>query len=153
MKKLVLVSLLAAGLGLAHAGFVDGRKAPAATPAATPAAVPAATPVVASTEKPAQNTEVIVEKRWAVNPSDVNLANTLSRWAIDAGWRVRWDAEKHFLVDAPDVFTGSFEDAVTGLLSTPGIVQSSYPLEVCFYGNTPPLARITRRGDQAKECK
>ncbi|VTU46189.1 Toxin co-regulated pilus biosynthesis protein Q (plasmid) [Variovorax sp. SRS16] len=90
---------------------------------------------------------------WSVQIKDLNLATTFQRWAAVAGWKVRWDADKHVMVEAPDSFTGSFEDAVTAQLSSPGIAYSSYPLEVCFYPNTPPLARVTRKGDQAKECQ
>lgn len=90
---------------------------------------------------------------WSVDTKDVNLANTFQRWAAVAGWKVRWDAQKHVMLEAPDTFSGTFEDAVAAQLSSPGIAMSSYPLEVCFYPNTPPLARITRKGDQAKECQ
>lgn len=90
---------------------------------------------------------------WTVDTKDVNLANTFQRWAAVAGWKVRWDAQKHVMLEAPDTFSGTFEDAVAAQLSSPGIAMSSYPLEVCFYPNTPPLARITRKGDQAKECQ
>lgn len=89
---------------------------------------------------------------WEIRLQDVNLANTFARWASESGWRVRWDARKHVLVEAPDRITGSFEDAVTAVLEGPGIANSAYPLEVCFYTNSPPLARITRRGEQDKEC-
>jgi hypothetical protein len=91
--------------------------------------------------------------KWSVLTKDVNLANTFQRWAGLAGWNVRWDAAKHVLVEAPDTFTGTFEEAVAAQLSSPGIAMSSYPLEVCFYPNTPPLARISRKGDQNEECK
>lgn len=90
---------------------------------------------------------------WTIETKDVNLANTFQRWAATAGWKVRWDAAKHVMLEAPDAFTGSFEDAVAAQLSSPGIAMSAYPLEVCFYPNTPPLARITRKGDQSKECQ
>lgn len=90
---------------------------------------------------------------WEVRLQDVNFANTFTRWAAESGWRVRWDARKHVLVEAPDRLTGSFEDAVTAVLEGPGIAGSAYPLEVCFYPNQPPLARITRKGEQDKECK
>lgn len=126
--------------------LADMPFAAAAKPAV--AAVPTPPPAPAIVETPAKKTE-----KWSVELKDVSLQNTLIRWAKQAGWRLRWDAEKNFLVDAPDVFEGDFESAVETLLSTPGITQSSYPLEVCFYGNTPPLARITRRGEQSKECK
>lgn len=90
---------------------------------------------------------------WRVETKDVTLANTFQRWAAVAGWRVRWDAAQNVMVDAPDTFTGSFEDAVAAQLASPGIAYSAYPLEVCFYPNTPPLARVTRKGEQIKECK
>lgn len=95
----------------------------------------------------------ITERTWLVDVKDVTLANTLMRWAATAGWRVRWDAAKNVMIEAPDSFSGSFEDAVTAQIASPGIAEGPYPLEVCFYPNTPPLARITRKGDQDKECK
>jgi hypothetical protein len=90
---------------------------------------------------------------WEIKLQDINLANSIQRWANAAGWRVRWDARKHVMIEAPDQISGSFEDAVRTVLEAPGIAASSYPLEVCFYPNTPPLARITLKGDQDKECK
>ena len=90
---------------------------------------------------------------WDVKLQDINLANTFQRWAAAAGWRVRWDARKHVMIEAPDQIGGTFEDAVRIVLESPGIAASAYPLEVCFYPNTPPLARITLKGDQDKECK
>lgn len=92
-------------------------------------------------------------QRWDIQLKDINIANVFHRWATKAGYRVRWDAQKHFMVEAPDNLTGSFEDAVNAILESPGIAQSVYPLEVCIYSNTPPLARITRKGEQDKECK
>lgn len=94
-----------------------------------------------------------IGRTWNVETKDVTLAATFQRWASAAGWRVRWDAAKHVMVEAPDSFTGSFEDAVESQLGSPGIAFSTYPLEVCFYPNNPPLARITRKGDQLKECQ
>lgn len=90
---------------------------------------------------------------WDIKLQDINLANTFQRWASAAGWRVRWDARKHVMIEAPDQIGGTFEDAVRTVLEAPGIAASAYPLEVCFYPNTPPLARITLKGDQDKECK
>ena len=92
-------------------------------------------------------------KTWVVDVKDVTLSNTFMRWAEAAGHRVRWDAEKNVLVEAPDTLVGSFEEAVITVLSSSGIADGAYPLEVCFYSNNPPLARITRKGEQAKECK
>lgn len=91
-------------------------------------------------------------RKWDIHVKDINVYGTFQRWARDANWQVRWDAGKHVLIEAPDTLQGSFEDAVRSVLESPGIALGPYPLEVCFYPNTPPLARVTRKGDQAKEC-
>jgi hypothetical protein len=90
--------------------------------------------------------------QWDVAVADVSLLNTFKRWAVTAGYRIKWDALRHVLVEAPGVVTGTFEEAIEQVLSSPGIRNSEYPLEVCFYPNSPPLARITRRGEQVKDC-
>lgn len=105
--------------------------APAAPAAASPAAV----------------------KSWSIRLDDLNLANAFTRWGREAGYAVRWDARKNTVIEGPDTIRGSFENAIIYVLSGPGIATSAYPLEVCFYPNTPPLARITRKGEQDKECK
>lgn len=93
-----------------------------------------------------------LSRKWEILIKDINVHGTFQRWARDAGWQVRWDAGKHVLVEAPDTLQGSFEDVVRTVLESPGIALGPYPLEVCFYPNNPPLARVTRKGDQAKEC-
>lgn len=90
---------------------------------------------------------------WQIDLKDIYLANTFQRWASGANWRVRWDAKKNVLIEAPDQIAGSFEDAVRIVLEAPGIANSAHPLEVCFYPNTPPLARITLKGEQDKDCQ
>jgi len=82
-------------------------------------------------------------KRWEVRTADLTLK---------AGYRVRWDAKKNLLVEAPDVFVGTFEQAMRQALSSPGIAYGDYPLEACVYPNNPLLIRITRQGEQAREC-
>ena len=91
-------------------------------------------------------------QRWELKLQDVTLNKAFARWAQEAGYRVRWDARKHVVIGGPETFDLPFEQAVTAALSTPGIQASEYPLDVCFYPNNPPLARITRRGEQDKEC-
>jgi hypothetical protein len=91
--------------------------------------------------------------RWSVLVQDITLARTLERWAAQAGYRVKWDAQRNFLIGAPDSVEGSFETALKKLLESAGIRQSDYPLEACIYANTPPLVRITRQGEQARECE
>lgn len=118
-------------------------------------------PYLPTAAKPAASSSVTVSpvisqkvtKTWSMDARDVNYAGAFHRWAKEANYQVRWDAGKHFLVDAKTTFAGSFEEAVSAALSNPGVAASSYPLEVCFYPNTPPLARISRKGDQDNECK
>ena len=90
--------------------------------------------------------------RWSVLVQDITLARTLERWGAQAGVRVKWDAQRNFLIGAPDSVEGTFETALKAILSSAGIRQSDYPLEACIYANTPPLVRITRQGEQAREC-
>lgn len=90
---------------------------------------------------------------WNVQITDVNLANTFARWGQEAGYKVKWDAPKHLLIGANQTFNGTFEDAIEQALATPGIRNSLYPLEACMYANNPPLARITRLGEQGKDCR
>ena len=135
---------------------------PIATPVANPINVALARPVEpaatnnvaisAPVQAPASKTPAIIERHWQVELKDITLANTFARWADTANYRVRWDADKNVLVDAPDKIYGTFEDALTAVLSSPGITQGAYPLEVCFYTNNPPLARVTRKGEQ-KDCQ
>ena len=89
---------------------------------------------------------------WSVLVQDITLATTLERWGAQAGYRVKWDAQRNFLIGAPDSVDGSFETALKTILNSAGIRQSDYPLEACIYANTPPLVRITRQGEQAREC-
>ena len=90
---------------------------------------------------------------WSVLVQDITLARTLERWGAQAGYRVRWDAQRNFLIGAPDSVEGTFESALREILNSAGIRQSDYPLEACIYANTPPLVRITRQGEQARECE
>jgi len=118
------------------------RAAPLLPVAPPPSAAPAG---VAAAAEPRR-------VRWEVRTQDITLSHTLERWAGDAGYRVKWDAQRNFLIGAPDVYEGSFEAALRAVLGSAGIRQSDYPLEACVYANTPPLVRITRQGEQAQEC-
>ena len=127
--------------------------APAEAPAAVTQQGPAATPQTAQRQGDVIFVPAPPVQTWEVQIADVNLSNTFQRWAGVAGYRVKWDANRHILIDAPGEIRGSFEDALERVLASSGIRNSDYPLEVCFYPNTPPLARITRRGEQVKDCK
>lgn len=90
---------------------------------------------------------------YEVRLTDIRLSTAMVRWATEGGVRIRWDADKHVLISAPQTFTAaSVLDAVAMALATPGIRNSEFPLEACEYPNTPRLIRITRQGEQAKDC-
>jgi hypothetical protein len=80
-----------------------------------------------------------LQKTWTLELKDVNYYGSFQRWATEAGYQVRWDAEKHFLVEAVDTFSGSFEDAVDRVLKTSRRLLK-YPLSL-FLSQHPPLAR------------
>jgi len=91
--------------------------------------------------------------QWKVLVQDITLERTLQRWGAQAGVRLKWDAQRNFLIGAPDTIEGTFETALKTVLDSAGIRQSDYPLEACIYANSPPLVRITRQGEQARECE
>ena len=151
------------------AGIVDGEAV--VIPVAVPAAVsPIAAPPVADTQVTATTLSataaplpaarpiaaikaLATTKQYEVRLSDMRLSTAFARWAMDDGVRIRWEADKHLLIDAPMAFEAKdAAQAVAMALATPGISSGAYPLEVCEYPNTPPLLRVTRRGEQTKEC-
>ena len=149
MKRLTCLLALAVAVPVFAGSLIVTEEAPGSRPA-TSGAFPTSgvAPVVITPVAP-----IPAAKVWEVRQADINLANAFTRWAKEAGYRVRWDARKNSMIEGPDQIAGSFEDAITYVLSGPSISESTYPLEVCFYPNTPPLARITRKGEQDKECK
>lgn len=89
-------------------------------------------------------------KTWRIEPADGRLANAFDRWARAEGMRLVWDARQHISISAGDSFEGTLENALKRVLSSPAI-KSTYPLEVCFYPNVPPVMRVTELGEQ-KGC-
>lgn len=147
---------------------LSGRPAPVPQVAASRRPVERALvagPVVTQTVSPqavaapsAPTAPAIAQKRWDVRVADVRLATTFERWAAESAmsgresYKILWDADKHVLIDATPTYGGSILDAVEAALSTPAIRRSAYPLEACLYPNTPPLIRITKRGEQTEAC-
>jgi len=130
-----------------------GAAAPTSATAATGTSTP--TPAVDATLSAATTTPApaaAARPTWEVLPQDITLARTLERWAASAGYRLRWDADRNFLIAASDRYEGGFEEALRAVLGSAGIRQSDYPLEACIYANLPPLVRVTRLGEQAREC-
>lgn len=95
---------------------------------------------------------IVAVGRWEILPTDTKLATALERWSRQAGYSFRWDAGRHAQIEGAHTFVGTFESAIKGALDTPGIANSAYPLESCIYPNNPLLLRITRKGEQAKDC-
>lgn len=105
------------------------------------------------TAEPAATAAAASMRAYEVHVADVRLVASMQRWAAMDGVRLRWDADKHVLITAPMTFQArSAFDAIAQVLSTSGIRNGSYPLEVCEYPNQPALLRITRQGEQAKDC-
>lgn len=123
--------------------------------------LPVSQPVAsAPSAQPAAAVAVPAVHKWEVRVSDVRLSATFERWAKEASepgsnspsYKVLWDAGKHVLIDATPTYTGTFLEAVEQALSTPAISLSAYPLESCLYPNSPPLLRVTKRGEQTEAC-
>lgn len=128
---------------------------PAASPrddavkkAETASPKPDAGPDLSIQDAPAAKAPQTMGRRWDILAGDRHLAMVFERWAAAAGMKLLWDARQHFMVAAPDAFTGTFEEAVARVLSSPSIRNSKYPLEACIYKNTPPVFRVTRLGEQ-----
>lgn len=147
MKFFTVATVLAALAGLGGPGRASEsfQTVPQPWHAAAEARLPVVPYAGAAASEPAA-------MRWSVLVQDITLARTLERWGAQAGYRVKWDAQRNFLIGAPDSVDGSFETALKAILNSAGIRQSDYPLEACIYANTPPLVRITRQGEQAREC-
>lgn len=127
---------------------------PQAAPVAPNAANKAEIPAVVLAAKPQ-----IPQQQWKVLVGDVRLANTFERWARESAaagqadnYKILWDAGKHVLVDATPTYNGTLLEAIAEALQSPAIRLSAYPLEACVYQNSPPLVRITKRGEQTEAC-
>lgn len=89
---------------------------------------------------------------WTIEATDVRLVDAFSRWAKKSNVQLRWDAARHVEIGAIDTYEGDLTQAMISALSSPSIANSDFPLEVCFYPNRPALARVTRRGEQWRDC-
>ena len=89
---------------------------------------------------------------WDVRVQDLTLARTLERWAAQAGYRVRWDAPREVPIASASSYEGTFEAVLQTVLGAASDRRGDDPLEACIYADAPPLVRITRRGEQAREC-
>lgn len=128
----------------------EGRSVTARRVVFTPPTVPTGVP--GPTGSPGVDSPVDL-RSYEIKLSDIKISTSMNRWAAENNVRIRWDADKHVLVGAPMVFrSANILDAISQALSTPGIKNSDYPLEVCEYPNNPPLLRITRQGEQTKDC-
>ena len=89
---------------------------------------------------------------WAIESTDVRLVDAFSRWTQKAGMQLRWDATRHVELGATNTYEGDVSEAMISALKSPSISNSDFPLEICFYPNKPILARVTRQGEQWRDC-
>jgi hypothetical protein len=140
-----------------NAGRVAQGQGAVAAPATTTAQAPARAPAPTTQEQPpAQATAQpapLPSQSWEIDLKDIHLGNTFARWGKKLGWSVLWDAPKHIMIEATNIFTGSLPEAIDQVLRSPGIAAGAFPLEACIYPNTPPLVRITLKGEQSNDCK
>lgn len=129
---------------------VAAASRPEVAPADRPPSEPEETSASSASKSP--GSPQVEASVWEVRVQDITLERVLRRWCLAAGYRLQWDAERNFLIAAPDAYKGSFEAALRTVLGSAGIQQSDYPLEACVYANRPPLVRVTRQGGQAREC-
>jgi len=95
---------------------------------------------------------IVPPLHWEVRTQDGTLEHTLQRWAALAGYCVEWDTRRKVPIAAPGSYEGTFEAALQTVLDSTDLREGDDPLEACIYASTPPLVRITRRGEQAREC-
>lgn len=136
--------------GIVAAGLLAARMASASD---TPPPDDENSPAVADARPGPMSRMAAPLRQWEIRLSDLRLDRALQRWAQEAGYSLRWDADRYVVIGANARYAGSLEQAIEAVLATPGIRGSAYPLEACIYSNHPPLIRITRLGDQADECK
>lgn len=140
----------------------EGEQLVSVTPTAQPQVVPLTSNASNKMEIPTAVVAAkpqIPQQQWKVLVGDVRLANTFERWAREAAaagqadnYKILWDAGKHVLVDATPTYNGTLLEAIAEALQSPAIRLSAYPLEACVYQNSPPLVRITKRGEQTEAC-
>lgn len=95
---------------------------------------------------------IVPPLHWEVRVQDVTLERTLQRWAAQAGYRIEWDAWRKIMIVAPGSYEGTFEAALQTVVASAGRREGDDPLEACIYADTPPLVRITLRGEQVRGC-
>lgn len=86
---------------------------------------------------------------WEIRPDDLAINPTIRRWAKAAHWQVAWEIPVDFPVTITDSFVGTFEDAVSRVVSA--YEGADYPLKACFYDNK--VVRIVRFLGNGKECE
>ena len=90
---------------------------------------------------------LVVESRiWTVRTTDKTIRRTLMRWGKEAGYNVVWDVMQDINIDAEATFSGTFEDAVRGVLEA--ITASEFPVEAEGYDNK--VVRIVKMSRKAQ---
>ena len=76
---------------------------------------------------------VTVTKKWLISANDKTVRQAFLKWGKQAGYTVVWDVPKDINIDAEAEISGTFEDAIKGVLEA--ISVSDYPVEAVAYDN------------------
>lgn len=90
--------------------------------------------------------------QFTARPSDKTLRQTVARWAPAAGWVFEdsyWDLDRDIPVVASSTFTGTFKQAVLGLLATTEVTD--LPAKPCFYTNN--VVRVVPKAEKCDKTK
>lgn len=87
--------------------------------------------LVSDANSSAQNTRPVqIKNVWKIERGG-NLYNTLSEWALKAGWTVVWDSKLNYSILTSVTFSGDFTSAVKQLFSAKGMNNTR--LNIKFY--------------------
>lgn len=90
-------------------------------------------------------------QQWDIRIEDRTVYGALRRWAAQSRPRrqVSWEIPVDFPVTVTDSFSGSFEAAVSRVMSA--LEMADYPPKGCFHSNG--VLRVVRRVGDGLECE
>lgn len=120
--------------------WVARKVAPQTKPVPEPAAKPTAG---AAVETAAVEPLTEPARRWEVESTDKTLHQMLARWAAEAGWKLVWDIDADYEIEAHPSFDGTFEQVMTSVATS--MSDAQVPIQMIFYeGNK--VVRIVAKG-------
>jgi hypothetical protein len=127
-----------AAISPAPAALGSAPAAGTVKPVAAVAGAPAGNAVVTVVSKPVQT--------WSITAADRSVRTLLERWAKIGGYQLLWEIPVDLELNANASMTGSFEDALTGVLAS--LKNSEYPIEAILYDNN--VVRMVKRTPRNK---